>query len=109
MGADTVVTCNDVIHGKPEDADDAVRILKLLSGQTHIVYSGEIKNIFLKWQSCHSYAETLFFTKISYHSNVRLPVYLPIFYFSFCQKTNLHLIKRARLSLFLFSDDLVSK
>ena len=41
MGADTVVTCSDVIHGKPEDADDAVRILKLLSGQTHIVYSGE--------------------------------------------------------------------
>ena len=51
-----------------------------------------------------------FFTKITYHRNVSLVVYLPIFYFSFCQK-KLHLYKQARLPslLFTFSDDLVSK
>ena len=34
-----------------------------------------------------------FFIKISYHRNVSLAVYLPIFYFSFCQKTNFNLYK----------------
>ena len=37
-----------------------------------------------------------FFTKISYHRNVSLTVYWPILYFSFCQKTNLHLYKRGK-------------
>ena len=53
--------------------------------------------VFLEWQPCHSYTETLFFTKISYHRNVSLAVYLPIFYFSVYQKTNLHLYKWVRL------------
>ena len=44
-----------------------------------------------------------FFTKISNHRNVSLAVYLSIFYFSFCQKRNLHLYKRARLLSFLFT------
>jgi predicted house-cleaning NTP pyrophosphatase (Maf/HAM1 superfamily) len=42
VGADTVVTCKKVIHGKPKDADDAIRLLTLLSGRTHVVYSGKI-------------------------------------------------------------------
>ena len=32
-------------------------------------------------------------TKLSYHRYVNLVVYLPMFHFSFCQKTNLHLYK----------------
>ena len=44
-----------------------------------------------------------FLPKSSYHENVSLAVYLPIFFFSFCQKTNLHLYKCSRLSLYLFT------
>ena len=41
VGADTIVTLDGAIGGKPADADDAVRILRRLSGRTHVVYSGE--------------------------------------------------------------------
>ena len=40
-----------------------------------------------------------FSPKLSYHRIVSLALYLPIFYFSFYQKTNLHLYKGARLTL----------
>lgn len=38
--ADTVVIVNDVILGKPEDEDDARRMLRLLSGKKHSVVTG---------------------------------------------------------------------
>lgn len=38
--ADTIVVLNGKVIGKPEDEIDAVRILKKLSGKTHIVYTG---------------------------------------------------------------------
>jgi septum formation protein len=37
LGADTVVVHGDRIYGKPADAEDAVRILRELRGQTHRV------------------------------------------------------------------------
>jgi septum formation protein len=41
LGVDTdVVAPSSEILGKPADAADAVRLLKMLSGQTHLVYSG---------------------------------------------------------------------
>lgn len=40
IGADTVVAAGDEILGKPADRADAVRMLRLLSGRTHTVYSG---------------------------------------------------------------------
>ncbi len=40
ISADTVVAVNDEILGKPTDKDDARRMLKLLSGKTHQVYTG---------------------------------------------------------------------
>lgn len=40
IGADTVVACNNKILGKPKDIEDAVRMLNLLSGKTHSVYTG---------------------------------------------------------------------
>lgn len=40
LGADTTVTLDDTILGKPEDDADAARILRLLSGRTHRVITG---------------------------------------------------------------------
>lgn len=38
--ADTIVWLNDAVLSKPEDREDAIRILKELSGNMHEVYSG---------------------------------------------------------------------
>lgn len=38
--ADTMVICGDTILGKPKDAEDAYRMLRLLSGKTHQVATG---------------------------------------------------------------------
>ena len=40
LGADTIVSCGGQILGKPKDERDACRMLKLLSGGTHQVYTG---------------------------------------------------------------------
>lgn len=40
LGADTIVVVNEEILGKPQDAADAARMLRLLSGQTHQVITG---------------------------------------------------------------------
>lgn len=37
--ADTTVALGDTIYAKPVDAEDAVRMLQGLSGQTHVVYT----------------------------------------------------------------------
>lgn len=40
IGADTVVAYGDEILGKPKDEEDARRMLTLLQGNTHSVYTG---------------------------------------------------------------------
>ncbi len=40
VAADTIVVLGDTILGKPKDAADAVRMLKLLGGKTHQVMTG---------------------------------------------------------------------
>jgi septum formation protein len=40
LGADTIVVVDDLILGKPRDAGDAMRMLRLLSGRTHEVITG---------------------------------------------------------------------
>lgn len=40
LGADTVVSLGGEIFGKPEDRQDAVRMLQTLSGRSHIVSTG---------------------------------------------------------------------
>lgn len=40
LAADTVVACDDVILGKPENEKDAMRMLRMLQGRTHQVYTG---------------------------------------------------------------------
>lgn len=39
LGSDTIVVCDDLILGKPVDRDDALRMLALLSGRQHQVFS----------------------------------------------------------------------
>ena len=40
LGADTIVVVDGEILGKPADADDAARMLRMLSGRTHAVITG---------------------------------------------------------------------
>lgn len=40
LGSDTVVSLDGKILGKPKDEGDARRMLRLLSGRTHTVYTG---------------------------------------------------------------------
>lgn len=40
IGADTIVVIDEAILGKPRDTADAARMLGLLSGRTHSVYTG---------------------------------------------------------------------
>lgn len=40
IGSDTLVSFGNIILGKPKDKDDAIRILKLLQGNSHDIYTG---------------------------------------------------------------------
>ena len=40
IGADTIVVLDGRVLGKPHDADDARRMLRALSGRSHIVWTG---------------------------------------------------------------------
>ncbi len=40
IGCDTIVTLDDEIMGKPHDREDAFRMLRRLSGETHTVMTG---------------------------------------------------------------------
>jgi septum formation protein len=40
LGADTVVVVDETILGKPADREDALRMLRLLSGRIHLVITG---------------------------------------------------------------------
>lgn len=40
LGADTIVVIDEAILGKPVDPDDAIRMLRLLSGRVHRVITG---------------------------------------------------------------------
>lgn len=40
IGADTIVAFGNTIMGKPKDKEDAVRMIQMLQGQTHQVYTG---------------------------------------------------------------------
>lgn len=40
VAADTIVVLDELVLGKPRDAEDACRMLKLLSGRSHYVYTG---------------------------------------------------------------------
>ncbi|MEF9958993.1 MAG: Maf family protein [Niameybacter sp.] len=46
LGCDTVVVCEEEILGKPQNVEHAKEMLKRLSGQAHLVYTGvSLRNI----------------------------------------------------------------
>ena len=53
VGADTIVWLDGEIIGKPRNEEDAVRILKKLSGRTHTVYTGVAVLTDGSTQLCH--------------------------------------------------------
>ena len=57
VGADTIVVLNGEILGKPKDEEDAVRMLRLLSGQEHLVITGVA--IVSEEETTTFYSETL--------------------------------------------------
>ncbi|WP_407429719.1 Maf family nucleotide pyrophosphatase [Arcticibacter sp.] len=64
--ADTIVTIDGLILGKPEDEQDAFRILSLLSGRTHEVITGVA---FLYKHEVHAFYDstTVYFRELSDH------------------------------------------
>lgn len=62
--ADTIVTIDGIILGKPEDEEDAVRMLKLLSGKKHEVITGVA---FLHKHEIRSFSDstTVYFKELS--------------------------------------------
>lgn len=42
LAADTIVVLNETVIGKPKDREDAIRILRLLSGRQHKVITGVV-------------------------------------------------------------------
>lgn len=61
MGADTVVVCDDVILGKPQNDSDAAIMLRRLSGRTHDVLTA----LALRgdWGAGHALSRTRVFVK----------------------------------------------
>lgn len=56
IGADTIVSCNGQIMGKPKSDEDACRMLNLLQGRSHEVYTG----VTVVWQKKETGAKEQF-------------------------------------------------
>jgi septum formation protein len=66
IGADTVVVVDEEVLGKPRDASDAVRMLRLLSGRAHDVLTG----VAVTWHgrtTSHVERTTVWFAPLSEH------------------------------------------
>lgn len=61
FGCDTVVALDDVILGKPQNRDDAVKMLKMLSGKTHKVLTGVCITDGRKTQSFYESTDVTFY------------------------------------------------
>ena len=49
LGADTIVVLDNRVLGKPRDAEDAARMLRMLSGRTHQVITGVCLQVDGQW------------------------------------------------------------
>ena len=58
--ADTVVICGNNVLGKPQDEEDARRMLRTLSGNTHKVITGVCIRTLEKQRSFHAISEVTF-------------------------------------------------
>jgi septum formation protein len=58
--ADTTVALGDTIYAKPADAEDAVRMLRALSGQTHVVLTAVAVGIASQREDACSVSEVSF-------------------------------------------------
>lgn len=56
IGSDTVVAVDGMVLGKPQDEQDAVRMIRMLQGRTHQVYTG-VTMIFGRSGECLTFAE----------------------------------------------------
>lgn len=62
--SDTIVWCNGHVIGKPEDSNDAFRILSMLSGSKHTVVTGVCLSS-IKASKCFFATTDVFFRKLS--------------------------------------------
>lgn len=69
LGSDTVVAFRNQILGKPKDEADAFRMLRLLSGERHCVYTGvclmQIRSGKIVWKKTAAAKTTVYFEKLS--------------------------------------------
>lgn len=61
IGADTIVVIDHQILGKPKNREDAKRMLQLLSGRTHHVYTGVAILHKEKWDTFYEDSEVTFY------------------------------------------------
>ena len=64
LTADTVVVCDGQILGKPQDAEDARRMLGLLSGKSHEVITGVTLST-LQWQRSFAVTTVVWFKELT--------------------------------------------
>src|SRR6266436_5089857 len=64
LGADTVVVVEDEVLGKPRDSEDAVRMLRLLSGGKHSVITG-VCLLGDGFEDVRSEATSVYFTELT--------------------------------------------
>lgn len=62
IGCDTVVDCDGQVFGKPKNREDAVRMLRALSGKTHAVHTGVCIQQKNKTHSFVTTSKVVFFT-----------------------------------------------
>ncbi len=66
LGADTIVVIDHLILGKPRDAEDAARMLRMLSGRQHSVITG-VCLVGPAFEASSSLATLVWMSKISDH------------------------------------------
>ena len=92
IGSDTIVTYGGTIYGKPKDKEDAIRVLKELSGKTHSVISGVVillnhtKNGTIQSQIEHQFHSV---TKVQFdiYRMSKVVLVLPMLYLTNCSKS----------------------
>ena len=72
IGCDTIVVLEDEIMGKPADREEAFRMLRRLSGQTHKVMTGTALYLGNK-SSVSGYGRAVRQGRRVWHSGLRLP------------------------------------